>query len=69
MTATARRITIIVCAALCVCLCLTAAHITAFADGEYTRDATVRDVAVTSGQNSVSVYTDPVDYYEEASQG
>lgn len=69
MTATARKITIIVCAALCVCLCLTAAHITAFADGEYTRDVTVRDVTVTSGQNSASVYTDPVDYYEEASQG
>ena len=40
------------------------------ADGQFTRRVTVSNITVTVGENSVSgVYSDPVEYYEEASDG
>ena len=45
--------------------------ITAFAaDGEFTRDVTVRGITVTVGGKTIDkVYSDPVDYWEVASSG
>lgn len=42
----------------------------AFAEGEYSRDVTVRDISVSVGDKTInSVYSDPVDYYEESASG
>ena len=39
------------------------------AEGEYTRDITVQGVTVTVGGQTVTAYSDPVDYWEVASSG
>lgn len=44
--------------------------LTAFAEGEYTREVSVRDITVTVGNKTIeNVYSDPVSYYEVTSAG
>lgn len=46
------------------------AALTAFAEGEYTREVSVRDITVTVGDKTVeNVYSDPVTYYEVTNNG
>ena len=43
---------------------------TAYADGEFTRELSVKGITVTVGGNTIqNVYSDPASYYEEASAG
>jgi len=51
---------------LCVILVMTLSVVAFAADGEFTRDITVRGITVTVGDKTIeNVYSDPVDYWEE----
>ncbi|MBE6925642.1 MAG: hypothetical protein E7461_02250 [Ruminococcaceae bacterium] len=55
---------------LCVILVMTLSVVAFAADGEFTRDITVRGITVTVGDKTIeNVYSDPVDYWEETAAG
>ena len=55
---------------LCIMLVIALSVIAYAADGEYSRDITVRGITVTVGGKTVeNVYSDPVDYWEETAAG
>lgn len=55
---------------LCVMLVIAGSVIAFAADGEFSRDITVRGITVTVGDKTIeNVYSDPVDYWEETAAG
>ena len=55
---------------LCIALVMALSIVVFAADGEYTRDITVRGITVTVGNKTIEgAYSDPVDYWEETAAG